>query len=153
METFRLSRDTEGLVSNLTQIARKYVVEFEMEEEYGQNEDSDDGDEDDEYLRKLEEEAGYRRLGDEDDDSDEYTDDENEDLVQMQAREQIFPVLIDELSKENIITETDRGVLLNLFASNNSMLNSALDAYDVDNNLGQLVDTLRQVASRYNSRS
>ena len=152
METFRLSRDTQGLASNLTQIARKYVEEYDMEEEYGQNEDNDVGDEDDEYLRKLEEEAGYRKLGDEDDDSDEYSDDENDDLVQMQAREQIFPVLIDELSKENIITETDRGVLLNLFASNNSMLNSALDAYDVDNNLGQLVDTLRQVASRYNSR-
>ena len=84
---------------------------------------------------------------DEDDkDSDEDDDDYDDDLT---ARDQIFPVLVNELNKENIITETDRGVLLNLFASNNSVLNSALDAYDVDNNLGQLVDTLRQVASRY----
>ena len=120
-----------------------------MSEKNGEDED-DDGDEDDEYLRKLEEEAGYERLGDEDENED--SDDENDDLNQMQARDQIFPLLIDELSKENIITDTDRGVLLNLFASNNSALNSALDAYDLDNNLGQLVDTLRLVASRHSYR-
>ena len=153
MEAYRSTMNTQDMISSLKQIARKYVVEYDIDDNYNEKSE-DDGDEDEEYLRKLEEEAGYERLEDEESEEENDADSEgcDDDLDQMQGRDQIFPVLVNELCKEDLITETDSRVLLNLFSSNNAMLNSALDAYDVDNNLGQLVNTLRQVASRYNHR-
>merc|ERR1711871_72190 len=64
MEAYRSTMNTQDMISSLKQIARKYVVEYDIDDNYNEKSE-DDGDEDEEYLRKLEEEAGYERLEDE----------------------------------------------------------------------------------------
>jgi cobalamin biosynthesis protein CobT len=104
------------------------------EEEEGNNNRHDDEDEDD------------------DDDDDESEDDEDDEgdasggLSSQANRERVFPFLVSELSKDNIISAEDARTLYKLFLEKNDVLYSALDVYDLDNNIGELVDTMMNLA-------
>ena len=143
-----------------------------------QDYDDDQDAEDAEYLRKLEEEAGIsypmrnnsqgkanygedetgnnygEEQEEEDDDDDDDEDDDGDDFMSSQdARQQIFPILVSELNKESIISETDHSTLLRLFSANNDVLHAALDVYDLENDMAELVDTLRNIVSNNTSAS
>ena len=91
---------------------------------------------------------------DSDDDDDDDEDDDGDDFMSSQdARQQIFPILVSELKKESIISETDHSTLLRLFSANNDVLHAALDVYDLDNDMAELVDTLRNIVSNNTSAS
>ena len=63
------------------------------------------------------------------------------------AREHVFPILVSELIKENIVDGKSGARLMELFKSTtgDSVINAALDVYDVDNDMAELVDTLQRV--------
>jgi hypothetical protein len=120
-------------------------------EEEETEEDDDIGDEEDE----TEEGDG--------DDEDESTDDNNNHqpertspnknsneqssnlLVTKTARDHIFPILVQELVKENILNKSAGRVILQEFAGNNPVITTALDIYDQDNEMGKLVESLQQL--------
>ena len=55
-------------------------------------------------------------------------------------------MLVNELTKEGIITTNDSNILLNEFQKGSITVNAALDVYDLDNNMAELVDTLQRTA-------
>jgi len=66
------------------------------------------------------------------------------------ARDHVFPILVGELIKESIVDSTSGAKLMELFRSSkgDSVINAALDVYDVDNDMAELVDTLQRVVAR-----
>merc|ERR1711998_68919 len=128
----------------------------------GDDNENDDGDDDadDKYLADLEREARLGNYGkefvesDEDGSEDEVGEGESDSdsgralLSTQKARNQIFPLLLDVLCNDMFIQEKDRTKLLDLFASNNPVLKNALDTYELNNDIGSLVDTLQQLALR-----
>lgn len=66
------------------------------------------------------------------------------------ARDHVFPILVAELIKENIVDAKSGAKLLSLFKGPNgdAVINAALDVYDVDNDMADLVDTLQRVVAR-----
>ena len=64
-----------------------------------------------------------------------------------EAREQIVPILVSELEKEGLISSSDSKTLSDLFAADNAVLNAALDVYDLDGDMAELVDTLKRICS------
>jgi hypothetical protein len=103
---------------------------------YRNDDDEEDDNEDDE---------------DEDDDEDEEDDEEEADkdgyLSSHAARERVFPLLLSELLKENIISSGDEAVLLKMFKEGSPVINGALDVYDLDHDMSDLVDTLQAAVS------
>lgn len=86
----------------------------------------------------------------EDDEEEEEEDDDVENegsgvLLSQTARDHIFPILVQELIKENIISKPDGRLILQEFAAGNPVIASALDAYDEDNDMGSLVEALQQM--------
>jgi hypothetical protein len=71
-------------------------------------------------------------------------------LTSQAARDHVFPILISELTKESIISREDGAAILKLFARGSPVINAALDVYDLNNDMGDLVETLQQVVD--NSR-
>lgn len=123
------------------------------DEEFDEIEDLDDegdGDEDEEES-----------TGDEEDDDEEDGEEEDEEdsrkneskqkdaradlLVTQSARDHIFPILVQELVKENIINKQSGRIILQEFASSNPDITRALDAYDQDNDMAQLVESLQDL--------
>ena len=113
-------------------------------------------------------EAGYKLVDGKDEESgdeenEESTEDEDEEeeeesdkedsgnksavMSSREAREQIVPILVSELEKENLISSSDSKRLLDLFAADHDVLNAALDVYDLDNDMAELVDTLKRISS------
>jgi hypothetical protein len=160
LEDFRKNRSEARLMEGLHTIARSTIdttlleagydgLEGDMEAGEGdgeerewmnqqddENDDEDDEDEDDEDE-------------DEDEDSDEDSEEEEQagGLMSTQAtRERVFPLLISELSKESILSAEEARKLYKLFIEKNDVLNSALDVYDLDNNIAELVDTMLRLA-------
>ena len=59
------------------------------------------------------------------------------------ARDHVFPILIKELVKEEIMGAEDGTTLLDLYKAGSPVVNGALDVYDLDSDMGELVDTLQ----------
>lgn len=126
------------------------------DEEFDEIEDLDDEGDDDE-------EDDEESNDDEDDDGEE--EDEEEDrkneskqkndradlLVTQSARDHIFPILVQELVKENIINKQSGRIILQEFASSNPAITQALDAYDQDNDMAQLVESLQDLVESVSS--
>jgi DNA mismatch repair ATPase MutL len=133
-------------------INKNYEEEYDEIEELDDEEDEEDNEDDDED-------------GDDDDDDDDANggdDDEDEEdgneaknrknsagddgrLLSQSARDHIFPILVQELAKENIVTKADARIILQEFAASNLAILDALNSYDRDNDMGQLVESLQQV--------
>jgi hypothetical protein len=64
------------------------------------------------------------------------------------TRDHVFPVLLKELENEGIVTSGDCKTLLESFKSGSHAINRALDDYDADNNMGELVDALIAAAKQ-----
>lgn len=114
-------------------------------DDYNQNDDNDDEDGDDD-----------NDVDDDDDDDDEDEEDEDEEaaaegeegglMSTQSAREYIFPILLSELVKEKVLSEDDGDILKELFSGGDAVVNAALDVYDLDSDMAELVDTLQKVA-------
>jgi hypothetical protein len=98
--------------------------------------DQDDSDEDDDDDE--EEEVASAKL------SSQSTSQGN--ITSQAARNHVFPMLVTELVKESIMSSADGKVLLQAFSKGNEVVNAALDVYDLDSDMGELVDTLQRFA-------
>ena len=63
----------------------------------------------------------------------------------------MFPILISELVKENILSSRQGNAVMKLFSDGSSVISAAIDVYDRNSDLGHLVQTL-QNAVEQNSR-
>lgn len=83
---------------------------------------------------------------------DEEDDDEDEDgstggtslITSQAARNHVFPILISELVKESIITNKHGAMIMKQFTEGSPVISAAIDVYDRDSDLSQLVQTLQQ---------
>lgn len=64
-------------------------------------------------------------------------------LLSQTARDHIFPILVQELIKENILSKADGRIVLQEFVAGNPVVSSALDVYDRDNDMAVLVESLQ----------
>jgi hypothetical protein len=143
--------------------------EDDDDEEYDEQDDEDDDEDDDDDDRdgssrdvnistrvvvpeeEIEEENAADEEDEEDDEDDEEDDGEDEEdpgsslLLSQSARDHVFPILVQELVKESIITQNAGKVILREFSTGNPVISTALDLYDLDNDMAQLVDTLQQL--------
>ena len=121
----------------------------------GIGDEADDEEEEDDDDDDEEEE--------EEDDDDEEDDDEEEEGIkslsssahrrkQLISRETVFPLLLSELSKENILNADQVKNLNVLYQKNDSVLTAALDVYDEDHDMTDLVDMLQQLSTLSDSR-
>jgi len=106
----------------------------------GEEEEEKDNDDDDE---------------EEDDEDNEDDDDEDEQegqslLTSQAARNHVFPILISELVKESILDNKQGVFILKQFSQGNAVISAAIDVYDRDSDLAQLVHTLQQTAEMKN---
>jgi hypothetical protein len=54
----------------------------------------------------------------------------------------VFPILISELVKESILPSKQGALVLKMFQEGSALVSAALDVYDRDSDLAQLVQTL-----------
>lgn len=59
------------------------------------------------------------------------------------AREHVFPMLLSELVKENLMEPSSQTVLLDMFKNKRPEITAALDSYDTKNDMAELVTTLQ----------
>ena len=84
-----------------------------------------------------------------DDEEEEEEEEEEEDqqgtslITSQAARNHVFPILIAELVKESILTSKQGAVIMKHFGEGNALISAAIDVYDRDSDLGQLVQTLQ----------
>jgi hypothetical protein len=161
LEVFRKDRSEENLMQTLRAVAQRTIQDTLTEAGYdgvttvddvlaaghGDNQE-DDNDDDEDNGGESEKDTDV-----DDSDSDGSQSDENEEpskdeqLMSTQtARDHIFPILISELVKENIINNEHGNSLLTAFNNGNVVINAALDVYDLDSDMAELVDTLQRVA-------
>ena len=62
------------------------------------------------------------------------------------VRNHIFPILVHELTKEGIMKTSDSNKILQLFKEGDVNVNAALDIYDVDHDMSDLVEALNNIA-------
>lgn len=151
LENFRSSRNTEALKRALRDVAKNTIAEtlseagydgVEGEEEEGQEDDNQDDDDNNEEDDNKD---------DDDADEDEDADDSEARLMSTQsARDYIFPILIGELVKENVMSSSEGDLLRGLFEKGDDVVNAALDVYDLDSDMAELVDTLQRVVQTHN---
>lgn len=128
----------------------------EAEDEDDDNEDDEDEDdnEDDEDDVDINEDDdnddGHEDEddnGEDEDDDEDYEDDlEDSAITSTSARNHIFPLLLNELVKESMLSSNDSDLLLREYSSGSTTVNAALDVYDLDADMGELVDTLQRTA-------
>ena len=63
---------------------------------------------------------------------------------QPSSRGVLFPMLVGELVKESLLSQAHGSKLLGLFGKDSPVINAAMDVYDLDNDLAELVDTLQR---------
>ena len=63
------------------------------------------------------------------------------------ARDHVFPMLISELTKESIISDREGETLKQFYKGGNPVIHAALDCYDNDSEMAELVDTLQRIAN------
>jgi hypothetical protein len=73
-------------------------------------------------------------------------------MTSQAAREHVFPILVAELVKEGIMVDAHGGKLLSLFQHGNQVVKAALDVYDMDNDMAELVDTLQRLIVASNQK-
>jgi hypothetical protein len=173
LETFRRTRNESDLMTSLRAISRdtisstlqeagfegvkspsKQEVEAEADARRWINSRDDDDDDDEDAgddANNEDDDSGDNSSTtgsneDEDEESDEEDEEGEEGGASQANRERVFPFLVSELSKDNIISAEDARTLYKLFLEKNDVLYSALDVYDLDNNIGELVDTMMNLA-------
>ena len=130
--------------------------EDEDDEDY---EDGDDEHEEDEPNAPLNSYAENKHQEEEENDEDDEDEDEEDDenfngsslITSQAARDQVFPILVNELVKENIISNGAGKIIMQQFTSGNPVISTALDIYDQENDMAQLVDTLQQLVENLQS--
>lgn len=170
LEKFRIERNDSLLMQQLRAVAQKTLAStlgeagYEVvDDDVDDEEDEDDDGEGDEYLRKLERDAADRTRqyavdddDDEDSDEDDVEDDDGEDedggysgggLMSKSSRNQNFPILLNGLRKEAIISDVEESTLTRLFWQGHDVVNASLDVYDLDTDMAELVDTLKKIAA------
>ncbi len=70
-------------------------------------------------------------------------------ITSQTARDHVFPILISELVKENILSAHAGAVVMQQFGQKNPVIGAALDVYDQSNDMAQLVDTLLEVVGTF----
>ena len=107
---------------------------------------------DDDFESASESEASNtgEARGPEADDESNAAAEERKIMSSQAARDHVFPILVSELIKENIVDGKNGARLMELFKSTkgDAVINAALDVYDVDNDMAELVDTLQRVIAR-----
>lgn len=119
--------------------------ESDEEQEEDEEEEDDDNNEDD---AEDDDDGNQSDTEDEDEEDDDNNDDDDnfngKSLITPQrARDTVFPILVQELVKESILTNNAGKVLLEQFIHGNNVINAALDVYDADNDMAKLVETLQ----------
>jgi len=146
LELFRQELDEDELVDTLRRIARK-TIEDTMKESNESGGDANDSNADAAEDASTENLNDSRNGNSNNNDEDEDGVSAEERLMSSQAaRDHVFPVLISELTKEGIIRDDEGKQILKLFAEGNTIISAALDIYDLDNDMAELVDTLQSVA-------
>lgn len=117
--------------------------EFEDEDEDEDNENDEDEYDDDEFEATDDNEGG------ENDDT-KVSDESNSGsfLGAKSFRKHIVPILLNELEKESIFTSNECQTLLKLFYAGDVKVNAALDRYDSEHNMAQLVESFQKIAIR-----
>jgi hypothetical protein len=143
LEAFRLDRNEAILMDTLRQVARRTISETLSEAGYdgveGEGEEEEDSD-------QAGDQDGEGDAGEEEASDEEEEDDDNQGLmVTKSARNHIFPILVNELVKESVLSSGDGSALLKRFQQGDEVINAALDVYDLDSDLSELVDTLQRV--------
>lgn len=152
LEDFRKDRSESRLMQGLHTIARETISNTLQEAGYDGLEDEEKGNADNEndekeWINQQDNDGDEKSDDDESGDDSDDNDEQPANLMSSQAaRERVFPLLISELSKESIISPEDARKLYRLFVEKNDVLNSALDVYDLDNNIAELVDTMIRLA-------
>jgi hypothetical protein len=158
LESFKSTLNDERLKSDLRSISARTITEtLELQitgEDAGENgsderktdpadEDEDSDEDDDDYDSEEED----------DDDDDDDDDDEQQQAAstpshidKQAAREQIFPVLMSELLNIQVISRSDSSILQKLFTSHSPVIHAALDLYDYNGDMAELIDTLQRAA-------
>ena len=151
LESFRNSSDEGVLVGNLKQIALNMIKETMRDagvdpEEDGEGSGGGRGVEGEEDSKQGEDVT----LGDEEKEGTsvgESSTGASERLMSTQAaRDHVFPILVRELGKEGIIQDWEGQQIMRQFQLGNTVISAALDIYDLDNDMAELVDTLQRVA-------
>jgi hypothetical protein len=130
LETFRSYRNTESLKNALRDVAKSTIAENLPVEEQGDDDDDDDNGGDEEDEDKEEEDADETEAGV---------------MSTQSARDRIFPILIGELTKEDVLSSSEGQLLTDLFEKGDDVINAALDVYDLDNDMAELADTMQRV--------
>lgn len=86
---------------------------------------------------------------DDEEDEEEVEDNGTSWITSQNARDHVFPILISELVKENILSAHAGAVVMQQFGQKNPVIGAALDVYDQSNDMGQLVDTLLEVVGSF----
>jgi len=156
LEAFRASRNEEVLMETLREVARRTISDTLTEAGYdgvegdedevpnGQRQRNDRDDESDENEERDDDEGDEN---DEDNEDDEPAEEDRGLMSTQSARDYIFPILLSELVKENVMTSEDGAVLKTLFDKGDVVVNAALDVYDLDSDMAELVDTLQRVVT------
>ncbi len=163
IENFRDDLDEDNLKNAMRQAARA-VIQRTLSSRVIADDDSNDGnvdrsdDEDDDEEEESQndeeddEDAAEDDEGNQSDTEDEEDGGDNDDdndfngkslITPQRARDTVFPILVQELVKESILTNQAGKILLEEFNRGNNVINAALDVYDVDNDMAKLVETLQ----------
>ena len=150
LEDFRRTRSEAQLMDNLHAIAQRTIQSTLNEAGYDGVDPSStpfDASAEGGAEEEDEEDSEGSSESEEDSDEEEESGGEGGNLMSTQvARERVFPLLISELSKESILTPDEARKLYRMFIEKNEVLNSALDVYDLDSNIAELVDTMLRLA-------
>lgn len=150
LEQFRVELNDDVLVAALRSIAGSVIEEANQEDEEDAEQQSPDEEATSEAVSEAPEEEDDKEEEDaqseEEGEGEEATGREGGSSISSQyTRNQLFPILLGELVKESIFTEEQQQNLLKRFGQNDPVIAAALDVYDLDNNMGDLVDTLQRV--------
>jgi hypothetical protein len=64
-------------------------------------------------------------------------------VTSQAARNHVFPILVSELVKENILSARQGSSVMKQFSEGSAVISAAIDVYDRDSDLGHLVQTLQ----------
>lgn len=118
------------------------------------NRAADDEDEDDAEDDEDDEDYDNGDDDDQDDEDDDGLDGHGVSLITSKsARDHVFPILVQELVKENIISRQDGAIIMKQFADNNPIVSTALDLYDTNNDMAKLVEALQQMVDNIRDES
>lgn len=143
LDEFRNDLSESNLMDTLREVAKKTIDETLNEAGYdGVLEEDEEEEGEDVGVNDQEDSA------DSDDGNEEEEGQGEEGIMSSQfARNHVFPVLLSELVKEHILEPLQGEKLYDLFSQSDAVINAALDVYDLDSDMAELVDTLQRVVS------